>query len=269
MASFPPNFNDPGIVEFCTNAGKPTNVGGFVEALKTITGATSGSIDDLWRLYIIDVLGEAYVGQHPRHYGLGWGDSLGFAEAGYNFRLTNPNDDGREYQSAFDYSAPLAMFDFGVAGSGMYPAWSFPNVQLTGNILSATLELTLTTGVGSSTFSLYGESNAVSPSANWSTAHRPYPSTKTTARVLDEPIYGGTYTYQLDVTGIVNEILGGAGWISGGRMNFWAEAAVGEYAARVFYATPTALAARLEIRPETRVSSVLTRVSSTSVLVSS
>lgn len=269
MASFPPNFNDPGIVEFCTNAGKPTNVDGFVEALKTITGATSGSIDDLWRLYIIDVLGEEYVGQHPRHYGLGWGDSLGFAEAGYNFRLIDPDDDGREYQSAYNTILPSAMFDIGIAGAGAYPAWSFPNVQLTGSILEATLELSLLPGLSGSTFSLYGESNAVSPSTNWSTAHRPYSSTKTTARVLDEPIYGGTYTYQLDVTGIVNEILGGAGWISGGRMNFWAEAAVEGYASRVFQSAPNALAARLEIIPETRVSSVLTRVSSTSVLVSS
>lgn len=76
MASYPPNFNDPGLIQFCTNAGQPANVDGFYAAINNATGNTNGSIDDVWKLYIINVLLKTYVGPHPSNYGLAFGDEL-------------------------------------------------------------------------------------------------------------------------------------------------------------------------------------------------
>jgi hypothetical protein len=76
MATYPPNFNDQGIIDLCINSGYPVTVDGFYNAINDATGNTNGSIDDIWRLYITDVLGYTFVGQHPAHYGLSFGDGL-------------------------------------------------------------------------------------------------------------------------------------------------------------------------------------------------
>jgi hypothetical protein len=81
MASYPPLFSDQGVIDLCTNAGYPVSVDGFYNAINDATGNTNGSIDDVWKLYITDVLGETFVGQHPAHYGLSFGDALGDSDA--------------------------------------------------------------------------------------------------------------------------------------------------------------------------------------------
>lgn len=79
MATYPPNFNDQGIIDLCVDSGYPVTVDGFYNAINDATGNTNGSIDDIWRLYITDVLGYTFVGQHPAHYGLSFGDGGGGA----------------------------------------------------------------------------------------------------------------------------------------------------------------------------------------------
>lgn len=74
MSTYPPNFNDPDIINLCLDAGQPVSVDGFYAAINEATGNTNGSIDDVWKLYITDVLGYEYVGQHPWNYGLTFDD---------------------------------------------------------------------------------------------------------------------------------------------------------------------------------------------------
>lgn len=76
MATYPPNFSDTGTVQLCLSVGNPVNVDGFYKAINSATGNTNGSIDDVWKLYITNVLGRTFVGSSPTHYGLSYGDAL-------------------------------------------------------------------------------------------------------------------------------------------------------------------------------------------------
>ncbi len=104
MASYPPLFSDQGVIDLCTNAGYPVSVDGFYSAINDATGNTNGSIDDVWKLYITDVLGYEYVGQHPAHYGLTFGDALSVWEL--DATLSAPEDFPISSAGALDAGFP-------------------------------------------------------------------------------------------------------------------------------------------------------------------
>lgn len=141
---------------------------------------------------------------------------------GYTGTLTDNADDGSETvgvswgissrncgDTASD-GATISAFD------ALF-AMSFPSVAVTGTVSSAVLTLGVMEEMAAGTLRVYGESNAAAVSAQWSGANLPSGATLTTASATFSSAVG---TKNVDVTAIVNEILGGAAWVSGGRMNF-------------------------------------------------
>lgn len=143
---------------------------------------------------------------------------------GYDFTLTANADDGHEVIDAAWSNTGRTVADFdgsGAMNSGdAIFALSFPSVTAAGTVTNATLTLAVVTQTGSGTMRLKGESNAAAASSQWGSGNLPSAATMTTAYV-DLP--STVQTNNLDVTDIVNEILGGAQWNSGQRINFRVE----------------------------------------------
>lgn len=143
---------------------------------------------------------------------------------GYDFTLTDDADDGHEFIGAAWINTGRNVSDVDASG-GMSSgdtifALSFPNVTAAGTVTNATLTLAVVMQTVSGTLRLKGESNASAASSQWGSGNLPSAATMTSAS-LD--FASTVQTNNLDVTDIVNEILGGAQWNSGQRMNFRVE----------------------------------------------
>ena len=153
----------------------------------------------------------------------------------YDFTLTDNLDDMREIVGINANFNPSSVDDNSGSGTGVdfsdaVPGWSFPSVNLT-TCTSAFLYLEhigISGGGPGVSYRIRGQSNAAAPSSQWNTTtNRPINSgaiaTATTVTELGDPAGSGVF-HTINVTAIVQEIMAGAFWASGQRINFWAEA---------------------------------------------
>jgi hypothetical protein len=230
-------------VSLCTDSGKPVSIDGFYQAINEATGNTNRSIDDVWKLYITDVLGYEYKGQHPAHYGLKFGDGgLGVpwtldsaisapeifsvktdapATTGSSFSrstvaLTSDPETYGDFPTDTTVFGPESFSNTNVGWGqnasgadtigGLWIAITTPITQLVAN---ATLRIRTTAVVsGSPTFRIHAV-NAISPSLPTATvdcALGLYTSPGWTTSYAAQTLAALT-TYPIDVTDVINELI--------------------------------------------------------------
>lgn len=154
----------------------------------------------------------------------------------YSQQITNTANDGREYTGAWLPNSPTTVFDLGGAGDGIYAGLTFDTVNVTGTVSSAILDLVITAEAAPGTWTLYAESNAAAASAVWSGTHLPNAATPVATNIPGNSTAVGTYS--IPVTTLVNEVMAGANWAAGQRINFFMKAPVGSYASCTFASAP-------------------------------
>lgn len=237
MASYPPNFNDQGIIDLCVNAGNPATVDGFYKTINDATGNTNGSMDDVWKRYITDVLGFEYVGQHPAHYGLNFGDVLtawslddailppevftlqipnGATGSGSGFHRCTATTDG---VTAGDFPTATAPGDFFLGNAGFGHVTSNDNIgglwfsldqPLEQLVANATLNVRTAAGtVAGYTHRVYAvmKPSPTRPEASREESALALRATDGWSVAYAEFTSALTTNYALDVTDLVNELI--------------------------------------------------------------
>lgn len=147
--------------------------------------------------------------------------------SGYDQTITVNADDGRELIGTSWIIAPQIAYNAtgttGLDTGDQVIGLSFDNVNLTGTQSNATLYLTCTAYTGSVRI------RAQAPPCNqWSNTGYPAAAPSTATSVGTSLAYSPTLigTESRDVTSLVNSVLNSAGWVSGGRINFYIYAPV-------------------------------------------
>lgn len=153
------------------------------------------------------------------------------APASYDFTLTDEADDGAEFLGSGTFSSFTgSSFVYEANGSangrlgGSYVmGLSFPAVNLT-TCSAATLTLEQQLDDVGGTVRVYGHKNSARASQRWANSFliSTYFGEATTA--FQNSTVTGVGTRTIDVAAIVQEIMGGAFWASGNRINLWLEA---------------------------------------------
>jgi hypothetical protein len=283
MSTYPPNFNDPDIINLCLDSGQPVSVDGFYAAINEATGNTNGSIDDVWKLYVTDVLGFEYVGQSPAHYGLTFDDGgLGTPWA-LDSAISDPETFPTKTEaptiagSSFSRSTVALTADHGTYGdfptdTVVFESEAFSNTNvgwgqqaggadcigglwieittpITQLVASATLRIRTTATVsGSPTFRIHAVNgiSPVLPSNGDTSALGAYTTPGWTSSYATQALVAST-TYPIDVTDIINELVLNNGTTGTSVLfAFYADAAPGATAS-FNIAAPAGYAAGLDI----------------------
>lgn len=283
MSTYPPNFNDPDVINLCLDSGQPVSVDGFYAAINDATGNTNGSIDDVWKLYVTDVLGFEYVGQSPAHYGLTFDDGgLGTPWA-LDSAISDPETFPTKTEaptiagSSFSRSTVALTADHGTYGdfptdTVVFESEAFSNTNvgwgqqaggadcigglwieittpITQLVASATLRIRTTATVsGSPTFRIHAV-NGISPalpSGGSTSALNAYTTPGWTSSYATQALVASTI-YPIDVTDIINELVLNNGTTGTSVLfAFYADAAPGATAS-FNIAGPATYAAGLDI----------------------
>lgn len=163
----------------------------------------------------------------------------------YMQRIANTGNDGREYTLGGGWlsALPPSVQDVGGPTDGIYGGLSFESVNIAGGVSSASLRLVVTSEFSPGVWTLTAESNGVSASTAWGGSHLPNSATPTASAITGNSTAVGTYN--IDVTQLVNEVMTGAAWNAGQRINFMLKAPAGGFASCAFAHYPSTAAATL------------------------
>lgn len=150
-----------------------------------------------------------------------------YSSSTYDHTLAANLDDGRELVGTnWSATSTMSVIDNDGNGTGRdvndtLCGLSFPSVNMT-SCSQATLTVAVNTETVAGTVKVRGQSQASAASAQWATGNLPSAATMVAA---EETFSSAIATKTIDVTTIVQQIMAGAAWASGNRINFTLEAA--------------------------------------------